>query len=232
MRRSISVILWILVGACASGIGIGVFFVQANRDRARLIEEAERARREAEDAQAMTDRLAEEANAKVTAANAEVSKARELLKKYEEERALLANAKALTPPNGRLLRSWSEAFSIPLGVSVKLPPGTRALRWDDVLAAGTWTTSSTDQWLNVFFYRPNDETILRRSVPEAESVAYLVDGQLLVGVRGALADGSGTLYVLRTLAGATSTHLLWASTNDAVNETRLLETLATLQFKS
>lgn len=233
MRRSMSVLLWILVGAVAASVGIGYFYHQANRDREALAAEVDQAKQEALAAKSANEDLANEANRKLAEASLQIDQAQQQLKKYEAERILLSQAIVLTKPAPRLVWSWKEAVALPLGVSLTVPPVSKIIQADSALALATQTDASLEgEWLIVSAYDETREQTLTQTLEQTEPVAYSIDGRLLVGVHGKEMNTGGDTYLLHTQTAATSTHLIWARANAHVPGTTILNALATLRFRS
>ncbi len=235
MHRSSSIFLWILVGAAASGLSVGYFLHKANADRSRLYVQIRSAEAAAASAKSEAEQVVRDANVKVAAAATEVSSAQKQLAEYEQERALLTQAASLPKPDALSLKTWGTGFSVPLAASIRVPPGHHPIYTDSFLALSAGDSSSTDQqWLHVERYDAAQERALIGSLQNPVSVTYALNGRLLIGQRGALADASGVGYVLRTSFDptTTSTMLLWARSGIEVTDRRLLETLSTLHFGS
>jgi len=233
MSRTSSVLLWILIGAVASGSGIGYFLHRANQDRSALAVQVEQARLDAEQAKAENEKLAKDANDKLTAAAIEVAEKEKRLAQYQEERDLLAHATSLQSPDPTSLKYWGTAFSIPLNVTLRTPPGCGMLVTDHELnlASTRQSMSPQDQWFSIQAYDAAKEEELVGKLMGPESVSFSVDGRLLLGQKGTMENVSGTVYVLHTFSEATSTHLLWARSNTLVTEKKVLQTLATLSIR-
>jgi hypothetical protein len=234
MKRSITFLFWMLLGAAASAAGVGYFFHQANVDRQRLVIETQTARDLLAQTKAASQKLADEANKKLADASKEVADAQQALKLSQEENALRNRAVALVKPDARTLRSWLETIHLPLGISLRLPTAMQTTSTNNALAAFLRTTSNqmTDQWLSISAYDKTRELDLKKSLKETEPLVYQVQNRLLIGMRGKLADLPGIVYVLRVGDAATSTHLIWARTNAAVTDEKVLDVLATLSFRS
>src|SRR5260221_13484618 len=101
MRRAASVLISILLGGLAAGLGTYVFLKKANDDRERLAGIVVQAQQESKAAVEKSQQTVEEANQKLNAANEEISNAQQLVKALKEERDLMATAHLLTPPTGR-----------------------------------------------------------------------------------------------------------------------------------
>lgn len=213
MKRATPIFFAILLGAAATAIGMGIFLKLANDDRARLGAEIGAARAEAMQALKEKERIANEANKKVAAANDEVTKAQGVLQALEEEQRLLASAKQLLKPPARDTRNWQSAISVPLGVSILVPPGT-VIGTDDpqsLTAAKRSTSSTTSFDTRWFSLTRNDERAaleLFDAIATGTARSYLVNGRLLIGKVGTLSTG-GPLAVFRVRQAASSTHLLW-----------------------
>lgn len=213
MKRAAPVLLAILLGALATAIGMGVFLKLANEDRARLAGQINQAQQEAAQALKDKERIANEANQKVEAANDEVAKAQRVLQALEEEQLLLTRAVQLLKPPARDIRTWQQVVSFPLGVSLLLPPRTRTETNDNfsltAIKDGVSTSTGADaRWLSVTRYDAAREQELTAALSTSTVRSYLVNGRLLTGSVGAL-NGNGSLAVFRVRQTATSTHLLW-----------------------
>ncbi len=232
MRRSIAVLCWILVGAFAAGSAIGYFLYQANHDRVRLAETVRKAEEQVSQIKTAQEKTANEANRKVAEASAEVTRTQDLLKRYEEERKLLLKAIPLNM-DPRKLKTWSESVSYPLGVSIRLPPGMNATQTEEALVVGKASnTSGTDQWLSISAYNAQAERQLTDRLTDQVPRVYVVNDRILNGVRGKMADLPGYVYLFDIIHNATSTHLIWARSGADMTESKVLETLSTLAFRT
>lgn len=239
MQRLPSIILSILLGALAVGIGMGVFLHKANTDRQRLEQLAMEAQGKSKEAQDKSQQAIQEANAKLRAANDEVAKAQATLKAIEDERILLAKAVTLDEPKADILRSWSEVISLPLGLSLRIPPKNTIGENDDsalsVAAEPKVTASgmpaSDLRWLQVTPYDQRLESELVGAMASTTPVMYAVHGRLLKGVRGL--TQTGETYVLKVSSLGQETHLIWGrELGRTTREKFLLQVLATLTFKN
>lgn len=213
MSRPLSVIGYILLGALAAGIGTGFFLYKSNSDRASLVAASESARQRSEELAAASRKLADEANAKLDHASAEVRNAQELIKKYDEERVLLSKATPLS--RTKLSANWKEWINIPLGYTLRLPVGTGNAGNERFFDFG---------WMKIEPYDADREALLRSQSSSTSEVVYFVDGHLLVGTRG-------QNWVIRDQIGASSTMLLWANPGSAQGEKTLLESLSSFTFR-
>ncbi len=229
------ILIWILVGAVASGLGVGYALHQSNADRARLMQEARQARAQADAAHALQVRVAEEANQKLTTAANEIAKAQQTIQQLEEERTLIAQAEVLKKPGLATLKHWSAAISLPLGLSIQLPPLTTGAPNEATLIATTISPTFPkvleQQWLSIAPYQASLEQEISSQLKDTTAITYAVQGRLLRGVRGHHADTPEMLYLLRVQQFASSTHLIWAKAAHPITEQTILDTLATLSFR-
>jgi type II secretory pathway pseudopilin PulG len=121
MRRFTSVLISILLGALAVGVGMGYFLMKANNDRERLALIAQAAEQESQEAIQAREQAIKAANAKLDAANTEITKAQETIKAFNEERALIQSATVLRTPNAKEIKGWSEIVSLGQKATVNYP---------------------------------------------------------------------------------------------------------------
>src|SRR5512133_2568664 len=98
MKRFTSVLIAVILGAFATGIGTIPFLVLANQDRHRLDHELQSSKSLAAETEAEKRRIAEEANKKVEEANKEVQKAQSVILEAQEDEHLLAASERLIAP--------------------------------------------------------------------------------------------------------------------------------------
>ncbi len=236
MRRTLSVLFWILLGALSTSAGLGYFLMEANHDRARLGQEAADARAELAQTKTANETLAAEANKKVQEAAAEVARAQQILQRSLEENRLIASAVPLVKPDAKTLKGWAEVASIPLGVSLRVPKTAQSQQTDRafvIQTAPSKHSAPVEQWLTISPYQATVEEELRRSLQNAETVVYKVADRVIVGTKGTWSSVSGTTYLIRVQKpGGVATHLIWAKTLPGVDETQILQTLATFSFAS
>jgi len=213
MKKVLTIIGWILIGAIAAGIGTGFFLYQSNTDRAKLVAATEEAKRRSEELAQGSKKLAEEANTKLNTASEEIRSAQELIRQYDEEHALLAKADPLV--RTRTSANWKEWINIPLGYTIRLPATFGN--------AGNELLFDFD-WLRIQPYDAGRESLWHAQASSTGDVVYFVDGHLLVGTRG-------NTWILRDQSGASSTMLIWAEPKNIQDERILLEALATLTFR-
>lgn len=234
MRRSIAVLFWILLGALAAGGTTGYFLHRANVDRRQLSEQTDQLRQELDAIKQQNEALTIEANTKITNASTHVDTAQQTVAALQEENRLLKLAQHLEEPTVYQLKSWDENICIPLGVTLKLPPGSRVISNGTVLSVGTDVVRGTfpDAWLSITPYDQTRETTLLSGLQNAEPVTYFVGGRIATGQRGII-DAEGHIgFVMKAQTDANVTHLIWARGIGNVTEKQILETLATVTFRS
>ncbi|MBU1348794.1 hypothetical protein KJ781_01855 [Patescibacteria group bacterium] len=237
MRRATTVILCILLGALASGVGIGVFLKLANDDRARLVKQLEEAVQASNESRLENQAAIDEANHKLKEASTEVGKAQALVKALEEERDLLAIAEPLLPPSPSTLRSWSDVIAMDLGVSLKQPKGSDVQTNDKnalTLTMASTQTATDGRWFSLTTYDERLEQELLLSLATSTPVAFTVNGRILTGKQGNLPNSPDQILILRIRKDGVITHLLWirnpgTNRRDASGAT---DVLGTLRFAS
>jgi hypothetical protein len=238
MKRITSVLVAVLLGALATGIGMGIFLKLANDDRGRLATDVSNAKADADRAEREKLLIADDANRKVEEANAQVSEAQRIIQAVQEERALMAKAKPLIKPATRDVRGWQTVVSLPQGLSLSLPPKTEIETNDEIAltAVKILTTSTADitnsRWLSISPYDERLETELLFSLSTSTDVSYLVNGHLLVGRVGKLPETQQNVAILHMQEAASSTHLLWMKDPGTLGTGNGIERLlGTLEFK-
>lgn len=236
MQRVTSVLLSILLGAVAVGLGMGIYLHKANADRRRLEMLAIEAQDASRNALETSRQAILEANNKVKTANDEVAKAQAALRAIEEERQLMEKAAALAQPKAETLKGWIEIVSLPLEVSLRVPP--KNVTEENSASALTVSTESKPQdtasadrrWLQVTPYDQRLESELVGAMASTTPVVFAVDGRLLQGSRGF--TQTGETFVLRVSSLGQVTHLVWArELGKTARDSHLLQALATLDFK-
>lgn len=222
---------WILVGAVSACLGIGFFLYKANVDRAALVAESESVKKTADEALASAKRLAEEANTKLAQASKEIAAAEARATALEEEARLIAKAKILTL--SAPAKRWPEYLNLPLGIGVRLPTSAREYEnsANAFLAGPKFTATSGGPWIEIRPHSSIREIEWNGRFKDSTPIVYLVNGRLLVGKKGVLADGTGTAYALRVQTNATSTHLIWGRAGSSFTEVNLQDALASLTFR-
>lgn len=234
--KSFTFIGWMSFGAFAAACGFSTVLQQAKNERVTLenrISILERTIAQHEDEK---NRLADLANREVKSASTELAQAKQAVEQLKKDQLLLAQALPLTRPTGKGYASWVEAFSLPLGISLRLPPGTKPYSDERGFAAlrNTQSTSSLP-WLSISPYDGGQSAKLEGTILNPESVSYIVAGNLVTGIRGQR-DGQtgGYTYVLQVTSpqNTAATYLIWAQTAPGITETRIQDTLASLTFRT
>lgn len=233
MRRSLSVFLWILVGAMASGAGMGWTLHQSNQDRIKLTEELEKIQTSLHTIDTQRQTLDDSLQAR----EEDMKNLQEELQAWKRWQQALKSATPLFPPTPADTKGWSEFASIPMGVSLRVPRHVRAYTNDDGLfLRATQMVDGTEieeQWLALIRYnREREQDLLARNpVSASVSVDFSLGNRLFHGTRGTLTEGQQNRYLLTVEENATSTYLIWAKTINGINERTILDTIATLSFR-
>ncbi len=234
MRRFSSVILSTFLGAIAVGGGMFIFLKKANDDRARLAELVTRSQSDAAAAQERSQHAIAEANQSVAAANAEIAKTQKVISALQEERDLLRKATLLVP-RASAIRGWKQAINVPLGISCKLPP-TSFIEQNDAEALifsatqSSIAPSSDARWMSMTPFDEQRDEELRTHLTNTTTVSYLVNGHLLIGLRGSLPNSPNGLFVLRVRKDGRTSYLIWAKVPPGGTDAIVLAALATLEF--
>lgn len=231
MKRAYSVLLGILLGAIATGVGVGIFLKLANDDRTRLAAELDATVQGAKLSREENQRMVEEANRKLTQANTEVSKAQQLVVALQEERKQIAIATPLSAPTGRIVRDWKSAVDLDLGVSIKYPSDSAVERnaATELTLAKTVGTESA-RWFSLTPYDARLESEMLNAFTTSTPISYVIQGHLVTGRKGTILDQHGTVFVLQIHSNGTSTHLLWIK--DAVSPGAAMNVLSSMTFAS
>jgi len=224
-----------LLGAVACGSGLGYFLKQANADREFLNVRLRAAETQMAQTKSDSDQLAKEANTKVEIASQEVARMQKELQSIENERHILAKAIPLAKPDGRSLKSWIEAFSIPLGISIRLPTGAIVTEYETRIESAIARRYSEEKtpWISIKTYDAGEEYQQTQPLTQTEPVSFLVGGNLLMGVRGIDGSTSSTVYVLRLVINREPKALIWTKTAaNQITEEKIRQSLATLSLRS
>lgn len=245
MKRFLSIVLSIVLGAGAVGIGMGIFLWKANEDRERLSEMVSQAQQDIERAREARERAVRDANEKLDTANTEIQKAQYLVTTLQEEREQITQASVLIPStSSKTYKGWNEIINLPLGITAKYPPQSIIdINDQTMLAFGYATTSQVststaslepNRWFIVSGYQLSHEQELLGRFTTSTALTYLVDRHLLVGRIGTIASSTEPIVVLRSQRAGQSNLLFWirvpaSSTKDPLKT--LTDLLATLSFK-
>lgn len=237
MKRIASVLLAVLLGALATGIGVAPFLVLANQDRHRLTAELEETQARAQQIEAEKEQVAEDANKKVEEANVEIERAQQILEEVEEDQRLMATAERLQKPPTREISRWEAVISLYQEVKLSVPEASEVVS-DTTQALTIANQRSEDgqiadaRWLAVTPYDAGTEGVLLNALATSTDVAYVVDDHLLKGRRGALESGEEAL-IIRVRYSATSTHLIWIKNPGSLGQGDGFERLlGTFEFNS
>jgi hypothetical protein len=227
---------WISLGAVAAGAGFSLVIQEAKQERLALQNQIASLKQQVTVYETEQDRVLDHAQQQAEAAAQVVARAQQTVEEARAQQLTLAQAQPLTAPTGRWYTTWEEALSLPLGVSLRVPPGTRTYADDrGLVAMHANQATSTLPWLSISTYHADQEQVLKNTLTGTEDVSYLISGNLVSGVRGKRNDQStGYTYVLRVVSPQTNqpTHLIWAQTEREITENRIRETLATLALRS
>jgi len=237
MRRATTVILCILLGALASGAGIGIFLKLANDDRERLAKQLADAVQQSNAARQENQHAIEDANKQLLAANAEVGKAQMLVKSLEEERNLLTTAKPLSPPPANVMRGWVDTVALDLGVSLKMPAGNDVQTNDtqSLTVAKTGAADGQDaRWLSLSPYDERLEKELLASLATSTPVSYIIQGHVVTGYQGTMPGRPDPVLILRIRKDGIISHLLWIrNPNGTRTDAKpAVDVLSTMRFES
>ncbi len=233
MRRTLSVLLWILLGAVASGASVGFFLHQSNQDRVVLLRQLDQTKQELAIAKRVNEQIHDEASQRIAQAKADAEETQLRMQKLDEARALTEKAQTLPKIASTQSKQWSEQVSVPLGLSFLTPPKSQSWMTDQILGVGSGNPKSMqglDQWLSVSAYDGKREEAIVSQLLHAEQVVFKAGDHILIGKRGILKNTDAVTYVMQSQQDGQPTHFLWARTNKEVNETRLLETLGSFSF--
>jgi hypothetical protein len=232
MKRFTSVLIAVILGALATGIGTVPFLVLANQDRHRLDNELQSSKNLATQTEIEKQRIAEEANRKVEEANEEVQKAQMVILEAQEDARLLAESRRLEPPTTREKSKLNQVVSLYQGISLFLPTGYTVTQDEPsnfIIAEESKITSST---VRVLYIQPYDETEEHRYINAFASsthIALVAGGRLIKGIQGTLLDGSIAITA-QIRSSAKTTHLIWMR-DPAGSITKLEKMLATIEYQ-
>lgn len=233
MRRSLAVLCWILIGAVASGAGMSFALHRSNQDRVRLARILEEANVRSASLEKVDTKISDGARALAE----ELRRTQSELAHLRDWQTQLKDATPLLPLRPAQTKGWGEFASVPLGVSIRIPPSMQANTSDDGVFLKTLANqrgrSIEEQWLGLSRYTHEREQDIyaHGRIQDPESIRYTLNNRLLIGTAGKMNDANQKLFLLSIQENATSTYLVWAKTVDGVNERTILDTLATLSFR-
>jgi hypothetical protein len=229
MKRVSAVLLFVALGAFATGIGVIPFLVLANQDRDALNTELRKTQAAAERAAEEKEQIANQANQKVLDANSEIQRAQAVLQGLQEDQRLTAIADQIPQPKPRDLARWTSVVSLTLGVQFSIPQGSY-VDMDEktgiAIARGSTTSSAVPftRWIEVTPYNKDRRDTLDASLSSASPQTLLIHGRLFKGSLGTLNDDSRGMY-LEARESGTSTHLIWIRDIDTLERKGILNTL-------
>lgn len=229
MKRMSAVLLFVALGAFATGIGVIPFLVLANQDRDALNTELRKTQAAAERIAQEKELIAKQANQKVLDANSEIQRAQAVLQGLQEDQRLTATADQIPQPKPRDLARWTSVVSLTLGVQFSIPQGSY-VDMDEktgiAIAKGSTTSSAVPftRWLEVTPYHQDRRDTLEASLSSATPQAFLIHGRLYRGALGTLSDDSRGMY-LEARESGTSTHLIWIRDIDTLERKGIFNTL-------
>jgi len=237
MRRFASIFSFILLGAFAVGVGVVPFYVLANRDRNVLSINLESAKARAERAEAEKQRIADDANARVRDANAEVDRAQKLVAALKEEQMIASEAVPLSRPGSREIVSWTAVVSIPQHASLMVPKASSIESDDgDALRIMTAPASSDpyargELWFEILPYDAIREQEFLAGIASSTPVAFIANDRLLAGAKGiSVADGRPA-YILIYRASGEKKRIVYLKDLDVLGKNGAMRVLGTLSFE-
>ena len=233
-RRARTIFAYILLGALATGVGMGIVLYHARQDRDAL-------QGQVAAANARIDALVAEHTKLIAEATTQVNQAEDNRKNIQANFDAMQRfqqqwneARVLPVPDARTLRTWKSVLSLDLGISVHTPSFAPAVATDQTLTAtinGNAYTAGT-LWFSVARYRPEGEASLNAQLASTSTVDYRLGTRLLRGTRGQFTNDRSTAYVFRVEEQGRPSYLIWIRTVAPLTEPRLLEILSTLTFAS
>lgn len=227
MSRTLKVIGLIAIGAAATGISTGYFLFAANRDRLELSQKITAAEQHVKDLERQSESLADDAEDRIKQANDEVKKAQDLVIALQQEQTLFKQATELKP--SKPTQTWKEILSIPLGITVRIPPNAVEDQTTSIITAKVG--DRFDNWLQIEPYAESRIDIMKPTNASSSS-EYLasVNDSLLIGTRYLMTDKS-IQYVLRLQKNASSTHAIFLNTQSGITDKQILDTLSTIKAR-
>jgi hypothetical protein len=233
-RRVLSTWMFILLGAGATGVGMGIVLLNARAERNALKSQVSIAEAQLQKLQTEHVRLMNEASERVTKAQTDVETAQSTLNHFVAAQQALTSAPVLPSPDPRVRRTWAETISVPLGISIRTPAYAPAALNEQTLTATINGTAQTagDLWLSITPYSIESERSLLGQISATTSVRYRNNDRLLTGTRGLFQSDRSAAFVLRVERSGQPERLIWIRAISPLSESRLLEILSTLTFAS
>lgn len=230
MRRSLTILVWIFIGAIAATIGLGYFFYIANQDRAELAEQVKLFKEEALRAHAAKEQIETEKQSELAQAQEALRASEEKLKAYHAYQDKQKQAKPIHVSDPRVYKQWKDLISVSLGASLKIPSNLVA---ENTTSSLQIRYPSDDPFLTLQPYASTTEqTMLAEVYTPQEPVNYLLDGAVASGVRGGDGGIGSTIYVLRIMTDQGITHLLKFHTNlPSISDKEIFSIIASLRLR-
>ena len=229
MRRSFTVLIWILLGAFAASLGVGTVLLSAKHDRDGLQQKIAQQNEEIARLQQERNQTILDANQHIEQAAAEASATHAQLQAITDEQRQLSAATPLLASYSA--KRWPETVSFALDLSLRTPPNITTTSTDTELTSTL--PSKNDQpvrnWLNITRYDDQRFSDLVHSLTQTQTLSYRLDQTWISGVGGISPDGVLT-YVLRAQRQGQITHLIYVQALGSMTEQRILDSLSTLVF--
>lgn len=233
MKRLTSALIAVILGALATGLGTVPFLVLANQDRNRLGDELHQTKVAAQQSESEKQRIADEANKKVKAANDEVQKAQAIILETQQDEQLLAQSEHLTAPTIRERAKWNPVISLYQGVSLSLPLGYSVTQDEPTgFAISREFQNGFARDESAIMIQPYDEqkeTQYLNSYASSTDISFIAGGRLIKGKEGILLDGSSAM-TLEVRYSAKTTHLIWMR-DPSGSFVGLKQILATIEYR-
>jgi hypothetical protein len=210
MKRFTSVLIAVILGAFATGIGTIPFLVLANQDRHRLDHELQSSKSLAAETEAEKRRIAMEANKKVEEANIEVQKAQSIILEAQEDERLLAVSERLVAPTTYERSKLYQIVSLYQGISLFTPKNFTVIQDEPIgfkIAKLNKQTLSTIPVMFIEPYEENSKTSWIGSFASSTEIAFAAGGKLVKGQIGSLSNGSFAMKLF-VRSSAKTTHVI------------------------
>lgn len=234
MRKASSIILGIVLGSMATGIGCGFFLHKANASRRELVESVETTIARAEQQRQNDQRAVEEQQRHAIALAETLAQTQQRLTEWEEEARIMERATNLASPSASEMRQWMETVSVELGIAFKHPSRMNVeMNIGRVLDMAIRNdTNDHERSLSIRPFDARTEEEWKYGLTSSTEVAYAGKGYALVGIRGTLPGSSDAIQILRLRQYGTTTHVLWTRESGEVSLPMLLKIFATFTLNS
>lgn len=211
MKRFTSILLAVILGSIATGIGTVPFLVLANQDRHRLDTELRTSKSTVAEAEMEKQRIAEEANKKVEEANLEIQRAQQVILEAQSDERLLTEAERLEPPTMYERSKMNQAISLYQGISLFVPNKFTILEDEPNGFSIAKEQNGSTRMTPVLLIEPFDKdhtSPWTGSFASSTPIALVAGGRLLKGEIGTLSDDSFAMR-LEVRLSAKTTHVIW-----------------------